>query len=50
MQNNLIREEVSLSRVAADSILQTYDAAIPDNWFLAFRGNLVASKRREATT
>jgi hypothetical protein len=38
------------SRVAADSILQRYDAALPDNWFLAFRGNLVASKRREPIT
>jgi len=48
MRNNLIRE-VLLSRVAADSILQAYDAALPDNWFLAFRENLVASKR-ELTT
>jgi hypothetical protein len=50
MQNNLIREEVPLSGVAADSILQRYDAALPDNWFLAFRENLVASKRRELIT
>jgi hypothetical protein len=47
MQNNLFREEVPLSRVAADFILQRYDAALPDNCFLAFRENLVASKRRE---
>ena len=50
MQNKLIREVVLLSRVAADSILQRYDAALPDNWFLAFRENHVASKRREPVT